>query len=339
MIPGATRGVLFSYSSTDGIDGVSLITVSGALYLPAGEPPQGGWPLIAWSHGTVGIADICAPSTAGRSKRDLTYLSHWLRKGYAIVASDYQGLGTDGVHPYMATRPMAYSTLDGIRAVQQADFPVTDAVVVTGQSQGASAAIATAGWAADYAPDIDLRAISATGVPYFPWIIQFVMSRTDLDKPGSRVALLTYMMTLAEQIDPDFSLEEITDPEIWPVVSQAYDKCVYDFIDATVEAGLTTRQLINRKVRRVQKKAFAAMEYPTFKLNVPVFIGMGESDAITPIRMQRSFVRKACAAGSPVEAHEYSNANHDEGLLQSIPDVEAFIVKAFNGENLDGNCK
>jgi Secretory lipase len=74
--------------------------------------------LPAWAHGTVGSADVCAPSWAGRSERDITYLNPWLDQGYAVVASDYQGLGTPGGHPCLTTRPEAYSVLDSVRAVE-----------------------------------------------------------------------------------------------------------------------------------------------------------------------------------------------------------------------------
>ena len=40
------------YTSTDGVEGKSLIAVSGALFIPKGTPPQEGWPLLAWAHGT-----------------------------------------------------------------------------------------------------------------------------------------------------------------------------------------------------------------------------------------------------------------------------------------------
>lgn len=52
---GASRSVRILYSSIDGLDGHSPIAVSGTLYLPKGAPPEGGWPLMAWAHGTVGI--------------------------------------------------------------------------------------------------------------------------------------------------------------------------------------------------------------------------------------------------------------------------------------------
>ncbi|MEY4269209.1 MAG: hypothetical protein RLZZ58_425, partial [Pseudomonadota bacterium] len=112
----AARSIRILYSSTDGVDGTTPIAVSGAIFVPAGAPQKGGWPVIAWAHGTVGVADLCAPSFNARSPRDAAYLNHWLAQGYAVVASDYQGLGVYGGHPYLATRPAAYSVLDSVRA-------------------------------------------------------------------------------------------------------------------------------------------------------------------------------------------------------------------------------
>src|SRR5262249_39965868 len=156
------------YSSTDGLTGRSPVAVSGALFLPRGTPPEGGWPLIAWAHGTVGVADVCAPSWNERSDRDATYLNHWLSQGYAVVAADYQGLGVPGGHPYLATRPEAYSVLDSIRAVQaEPSYKISPKVVLVGQSQGAGAAFATAGEAAMYAPELKILGTVATGTPYF----------------------------------------------------------------------------------------------------------------------------------------------------------------------------
>ena len=62
QVPGAAENIRLLYSSTDGIDGETPIAVSGSLFLPLGTAPEGGWPLVAWTHGTVGIADHCAPS-------------------------------------------------------------------------------------------------------------------------------------------------------------------------------------------------------------------------------------------------------------------------------------
>ncbi|EGH06819.1 putative lipoprotein, partial [Pseudomonas savastanoi pv. glycinea str. race 4] len=76
----AGQNVRILYTSTDGLNN-QPVAVSGALFMPKGEPPKGGWPLMAWAHGTVGSADICAPSFAGRSDRDTRYLNEWLGRG------------------------------------------------------------------------------------------------------------------------------------------------------------------------------------------------------------------------------------------------------------------
>lgn len=166
------------YTSTDGVDDTSPTIVSGAVFIPKGTPPAGGWPVVAWAHGTVGMADICAPSWAGRSYRDIVYLNRWLSEGFAIDATDYQGLGTLGPHPYLKTRPAAYSVLDSIRAVLGGDFGVSNNVILVGQSQGGGAAFATAAFAPHYAPELNIRGTVATGVPY--------LSEKTLSKPPSK---------------------------------------------------------------------------------------------------------------------------------------------------------
>jgi hypothetical protein len=62
-LPAAGANWLVLYRSTD-IDG-QPIAVSGTVAVPEGTPPAGGWPVISWTHGTTGIADICAPSRNG----------------------------------------------------------------------------------------------------------------------------------------------------------------------------------------------------------------------------------------------------------------------------------
>jgi hypothetical protein len=74
------------YTSTDGIGGTARVVVSGAYFVPKGTPPEGGWKLLAWAHGTTGIADICAPSWNARSPRDAAYLNAWLRVAAGIRA-------------------------------------------------------------------------------------------------------------------------------------------------------------------------------------------------------------------------------------------------------------
>ena len=133
------------YTSTDVRWNSGLIPVSGTLYLPLGTPPAGGWPLAAWAHGTLGVADSCAPSWAMHKPRDAAYINRWLKAGFAVVATDYQGLGGPGPHPYLIWQAESRSVLDSARAALAArPGLIANAVIVTGQSQGSGPAIGSA---------------------------------------------------------------------------------------------------------------------------------------------------------------------------------------------------
>ncbi|MDT9646797.1 alpha/beta hydrolase family protein, partial [Pseudomonas sp. JV245A] len=139
-LPNAASAQRILYSSTDGIDGKTPVVVSGTLFLPKGKAPAGGWPVASWGHGTVGVADVCAPSWQGRSYRDVQYLSRWLDEGFAIVATDYQGLGVPGGHPLLNNRMAAYGILDAAKAVVAGVPGLANKVLIVGQSQGGAGA-------------------------------------------------------------------------------------------------------------------------------------------------------------------------------------------------------
>ena len=158
--------ILFHSTDRTGAD----IAVSGYVLVPTGVPaPTGGRGVVAWAHGTTGLVDGCAPSLDGQDGGRLNAPDSYdrivqiLAAGHVVVASDYPGLGTPGVHPYLDGVGEGRSVLDSIRAA--ATFGATSTAVIEGFSQGSQAAIfAGAEWPT-YAPDIDLRAVLPIGTP------------------------------------------------------------------------------------------------------------------------------------------------------------------------------
>jgi hypothetical protein len=342
-IPGAATNIRLLYTSTNGLetspDAGAPIVVSGGLFLPPGTPPEGGWPLLLWSHGTVGIADVCAPTWTGYVPFHNEHLQGWIEEGYAIVTSDYQGLGTRGTHPYLATRPAAFSNLDVIRAVQGADVPLSDAVVIAGQSQGAGAAIATAGHAGTYAPELDIRGVVTTGVPFFtPDALIAVQEARPNDVVDPMLGYNFLALTLIEQIDPDFREEDYVSETALPLARGVAKICNRDMRGKIEAAGLTYDIAFDTPPTEPLKQAFAQMQFPTLTLPVPLFVGTGSIDRDTPPRMQAGFVTSACAAGTQVEAHVYDGFDHLTALNRSQAESKPFVAQAFAGERLSGNC-
>src|ERR1700687_3605157 len=81
--------ILYHSRSARGED----VAASGVVLFPYEKrPPAGGWPVIAWAHGSTGVARRCAPSLM----RNIGYgpfLAMYVNMGYAVVATGYTRLG------------------------------------------------------------------------------------------------------------------------------------------------------------------------------------------------------------------------------------------------------
>jgi uncharacterized membrane protein len=107
------------YTST-GYDGTPT-AVSGVILVPDGTPPADGRKVIAYTHGTVGVASNCAPSLVTNPEQQPLLLEggpELLAAGYVIAATDYQGLGTPGQHPYLVGEAEGMNALDSVRAAR-----------------------------------------------------------------------------------------------------------------------------------------------------------------------------------------------------------------------------
>lgn len=338
-VPGAAKNIRLLYTSTNGLDGETIVPVSGSVFLPKGKVPEGGWPVVIWSHGTVGIADVCAPSWTGYVPFHNEYLKRWLDQGYAIVASDYQGLGTEGTHPYLATRPAAYSNLDIFRAAQGLKYNLSDKVVVVGQSQGAGASIATAAYAPDYAPEINLLGVVATGVPFFsPETLIAIQEARPPDKVDPMLGYNFLALTLVEQLLPEFVLADYVFESILPTARAVSNVCNRDMRKRIANEGLTYNTTFKNSPDEPLKVAFRQMGYPTLKIDTPIYLGTGSIDRDTPPRMQASFAQKACAAGTTMQVHLYEGFDHLKVLNHSTIDSIPFVKNVVSGGVVKGNC-
>nr|WP_176458796.1 alpha/beta fold hydrolase [Rhodococcus sp. 15-649-1-2] len=139
--PPGTEATALVYLSSER-DG-ALVDTSGLLLVPGGDVPPGGWPVIAWGHGTTGIGDDCAPSVVPGAYYDAV-LGEFLERGYAVAATDYIGLGTEGTHPYLIADSAAQATIDMVEASRDAEPGLSSEWVSIGHSQGGQASWAVA---------------------------------------------------------------------------------------------------------------------------------------------------------------------------------------------------
>lgn len=122
------------------------VTTSAFVFFPNTPKPEGGYKVVVWQHGTLGVADECAPTANVLNPRFKDPLAtELLKAGYVVVAPDYEGLGSTGIHPYLDLKSQSISSIAAVKVAQShyADQLSKDWMTV-GQSQGGQASLGTA---------------------------------------------------------------------------------------------------------------------------------------------------------------------------------------------------
>ncbi len=321
------------YTSLGGPDGKQPILVSGAVYLPKGPRPAKGWPIIAWAHGTVGLPDVCAPTFNGWSVRDVEYLNNWLREGYAVVASDYEGMGTNGPHPYMISRSAATGTLHSVLAAQ-ARYPLSNNVVIVGQSQGAHTAANSGLMQEEIAPSLKLRGVVLTG-----WPGNMEMPAIEMDRYNPWSVFYMRALPTYAAIDPSFRPESVLTEEGKKNYKAFLANCGSSATREFMSRGPIANTLFTYDPTPLEARAQPLRAYPPLRFNVPVFLGIGLADEQTYPRPTFDTAKRACALGSNIAIHMYPGFNHAGTVLRSQQDSLGWVKAVINGKIPNGRCK
>ncbi|MBA0206090.1 lipase family protein [Pectobacterium aroidearum] len=331
----AAEQYLIRYRSLSGVDGKSPREDTGAVFIPKGEAPKGGWPVVVWAHGTVGVQTSCAPSLNPRSARDAQYLNTWLSLGFAVVAPDYAGLGSPGLHHYLNARGEAWSVLDGVKAALST-FPLRNQLTIVGQSQGAHAAFASVGYQPDYAPDLHIVSTVLTGVPYFDdktsAAALFAGGGGVKEGGDPKIPYAMYIYLSAADTEKGLNVDDYFTPKAAADVSAAREMCIDALTKKVMDDGLNAGNSLKPATQGLLESQTASLRYNTLKIAHPVFIGTGTQDIDVPAIMQRAFARDVAKAGTSVDVHEYKGMNHDETVNVSLRDSVPFVLKNLHAD-------
>jgi len=165
-LPSASKTMVVLYRSLDPKG--KPIAVSGIIDLPKGKAPKGGFKVISWAHGTVGAADVCAPSRNADGGPADSYIAYatasydgWLKAGYAVLRTDYEGLGTPGPHRYLIGASEGRGVVDIALAAHELYPTLSKDWVIGGHSQGGHAALFAAALAPKLAPKLNMKGVFA----------------------------------------------------------------------------------------------------------------------------------------------------------------------------------
>ncbi|MEV3923087.1 alpha/beta hydrolase family protein [Actinomadura coerulea] len=340
-LPSASANRFVTYVS-EGVGG-KRITVSGTVAVPKGTPPRGGWPVLSWAHGTTGTADACAPSAdaPGGPVRDYlslteAYLDKWVANGFAVVQTDYEGLGTPGGHPYMNGVSEANTVTDIVRAARGADHRIGRDWFVAGHSQGGQAALYTA--AARQKPrDIRLKgAVSIAPGSNMSQTAQYVKAQY----PGAEVGLpfLFVLLNGAQAADPAFVPEDLLTGEAAAVARAGRtNACLLQL--KQLSKGLPLDKVFRPDADLTRFEAYYdSQEALGLTLGVPTLVAQGTADREVSPAATRNIVNDLCKRYGTVAYRTFEGADHRGGISASFETALEFAQAVRRGETPPTTC-
>src|SRR5918999_6024117 len=283
-LPQASRTWTLLYRSTS-LRG-KAIGVSGFLMLPKGKPPKRGWPVVSWAHGTSGIADSCAPSR----DPDGDYTAYvapqfgaWLRAGYAIANTDYEGLGTPGVHPYVVGRSEGRGVVDIVRASRQLDGRLARRYVIAGHSHGGHAALFAAALAPKRAPELRLRGVAA----FAPASHLDLLSRAlpNFTSPSGLSGLAALVVRGLSSVYPQIEPSQIASDGALALLPLVDKLCLVELNSASAFGGTAPADLVRPGADLEPLHEVLERQNPDLKIAVPILLAQGLTDTtVLPFR-------------------------------------------------------
>lgn len=324
------RTDLVLYRST-GADGEPK-AVSGLVSVPDRPAPEGGWPVISWAHGTTGLADDCAPSRATLGGQTRIYSSamdsfveEYVERGYAVVRTDYEGLGTPGPHPYLMGESEGAAVTDIVLAAHELHPGLLSPDwVAAGHSQGGQGALFASRFADSYAGSTRLRGVVALAPPSQMATVLDMIERDTGDGMASSAFLgpLIHSAAVVAGVDP----AEVVSDRGMALVPRLEEECITELSAPDSFGGLSTSAFVRdgadlTRVRAVVATNDAASLNPT----VPVLLLHGSKDELVPPLLSDNLRGQYEDRGVDLTYTKVAGASHISVLQDGRGEVDAWL--------------
>ena len=313
--------------------------VTGMVIAPREAMPVQPRRVIAWTHGTWGIASRCAPSLS-TNFWTVTPALDAVARGNVVVAPDLPGLGSDGMHPFLVGIDTARSVIDGVRAAKQiAGAAAGSRYAVWGESQGGHAALWTAQVSRTYAPELDLVGAAAAAPP------------TDLienlrQSPNKTVkTFFTAYIGRSWASHYNAPMATFGGPQRRGIITRLADNnCIelHSKPKLGMILGIVTLQgrLKNVDLGRVQPWAsLARRNSPTTqRIGVPLLIAQNAKDDLVAPAVTAAHIRALCRSGNRVRRIAIAGEGHATSARDSAAATLTWIADRFAGRPVPSDC-
>ncbi|MGN7132569.1 lipase family protein [Rhodococcoides corynebacterioides] len=359
-IPGTATRVM--YRSQDANDQPNAVT---GTYIDPSAPwtGPGPRPLVVIAPGTHGQGDQCAPSHQLNNvltyqpilglmvEYELVSTYALLSKGYGVMITDYDGLGTPGTHTYVNRAAEAHAVLDAARAalkLQGVKVGPDSPVGLWGYSQGGGAVAAAVELAPEYAPDLKVAGTYA-GAP----VADLAATLSQVD--GTFLTgVIAYTVNGLERTNPELIpiIDASTNDNGKAVLAAAENQCI---VESALTIGfhrtnewIATGQSLSDYLKNIPEaqEVLAENRVGNRTPTSPVYVDTSTGDDIVPYGQAEQLSREWCGRGAKVTLNTQRLPFILPGLALShvLPDFIGltgglnWLDARFRGQPTAGTC-
>lgn len=335
--PGGGNAFRILYQST-GLKG-EPIAVSGAIYIPPGKPPAGGRRVIAYGHPTSGVVEKCAPSLRPDNAGLIWGLPAMIAQGYIVVATDYPGLGTPGIHPYLIGISEGRAVLDSVRAaIALPRSGASNNYVLWGHSQGGHAVLYAGEMSKSYAPELKLVGVAAAAPA------TYLAELFDADKETATGKELTAMAIYSWSNLYKHPASTLIEPKAMGIYKEMANDCIESVAQA-VDLDNAEKPLENMKFLKANPAK--TKPWSTIMLRnspgkkpagAPVFLAQGTADTVVRPYITKKFGNALCKQGTKVMLVEMPGVTHTFAAKESVTTALKWMDARFRGKPPPNSC-
>lgn len=304
---------------------------TGLVIAPTQTSPE--TPVLTWCHGTTGLGDAACPSDQPDPARELTVyfsieatqsidygvpgLQSFIDSGWVVCATDYQGLGTPGMHHYIVNRSNARDAINIVHAARALPISMGLDVGCVGWSQGGGCAAAVAELDdEDYG---DLRLIGT--VPMSPGVGSIAMSTPSGptsalgggdEPPDSHLIMLLAGISAA---NPELQLSDVLTPLGVRIIEGAWNTQPVHHLNDTIARLFRLEGpvlAVKPDVMAKWKSAIDAGSAARHSPRCPVLMCVDAFDGgtVVPVEWQTKYAEAVAAIGGQVTTRTYPKDDH-----------------------------
>jgi acetyl esterase/lipase len=334
--PNGAKAWRILYASTDP-DG-RPIEVSGVVIAPDLPAPAAGRPVLAWAHPTTGVADACAPSISPLFLDTIPHLPALVALDWVVVATDYAGLGTPGVHPYLVGESEGRAVLDSVRAAAEVEKSgASRRFAVWGHSQGGHAALFAGQLAGSYAPELQLAGVAAIA----PATDLATLLKDDVETHVGAILASYSLWTWSRFYG--ISIETAVTPPAVRVVDGIAEDCI-ETRDEIYRVGFDSLAipapfLVEGAMDRDPWKSLLERNRPgAVRIPSPVYVAQGDQDLVVRPSVTADFVAALCRQGETVRFERLEGEGHMRAARVSASSAIAWMRDRFELTRAPNDC-